>query len=303
MATVANRASLLAAIVLALTWADAVAQEPPQEGFLDPPSVAAILEARRYDDLVLVLYNVDYAEVSGLPAASDAWWVDGQVGVNRVSAAQPVAYTRNGWGHGLLSLRHSPAITQVTLTGMPNRYAAPLDVTVPVTPGTDLGADLLLALRGLEAMPEWEDHELVVGEWLGSDGQAYVEAVVPNIRERAPEIYAVRIVDVHRPSFTPTARTNQGILPIEALNGLTGDAAQSLRLPEVMFRLMLIALLSVVAAGAAVKMGDSGMLAIPAVGIVVLGGTIIGFVPLALTLTLGLFAAVVLGFALFGKRA
>ncbi len=275
-----------------------------EDGFLSQPSVAVILGARRYGDVVLVIYHVDYPDVAVLPPAADAWWLDGQVGgVRSVSSAQAIAYTRGGWGHGLLALRHSDTITQVRLMGMPGRYAEPLDVTEPVVTGANLGADLVLALRGLQTMPEWQDQELVVGEWLGQDGMAYAETLLPNLRDLAPEVYSSSIVALSRTSFTPTKRTDQGVLPIDATSSMTGAGARVTRLGEVMFRLAMTTILAVIAAAVAIKLGKSGLLAVPSVILVMLGGTIAGFVPLALMLTIGLLGAIIGGFALFGKRA
>lgn len=274
------------------------------EGFLPSPRFAALLGARRYGDVVLVMYHVDYADVDLLPDAPDAWWVEGRNGAVAVVSESPVAYTRAGWGHGLVALDYDHgAVVQVGLRGMPGRYASGLDASRPVEVGGDLGAELLLALRALSAMPEWEGQELVNGEWLGADGMAYLEAVLPTVRELAPEIYSSRIVDYQRQQSSPTTRDDQGILPVSALEGMTGAAARESRLSETLFRLGATAVLAVIAAGAAVKMGGSGLLALPAVGLVLVGGTIIGFVPLALTLGIGLVTAIVIGFALWGKRA
>ena len=274
-----------------------------EDGLLLRPSVAEVVGARRYGDLVLVVYNVDYPDVATLPAAADAWWIDGLVGERSVVSAQAVAYARDGWGHGLLALSHPESLTQVTLTGMPGRYVEPLGVTEPVAVGSNLGGDLLLALRGLQTMPEWAGQSLVDGEWMGSDGIAYAEAVIPNLRELAPQIYPSRIVGLRAPDFEPTMRDDQGILPLEALEGMTGAASRETRLPEVLFRLALTAIVAVIAAAAAIRMGGSGMLAFPAIAVVLLGGTIVGFVPLALMLGIGLFSAIILGYALWGKRA
>ena len=274
-----------------------------EKGLLLRPSVAALVAARRYDDVVLVVYHVDYfGGVAMLPAAADAWWVDGQVGDRSVASAQAVAYARGGWGYGLVALLTDEVLTQVTLTAAPGRYAEPLGVTEPVTAGGDLGRDLLLALRGLQSQPEWEGQSLVSGEWLASDGIAYAEAVVPGLRDRAPEIYSSRIVDLRSQSFAPTARTDQGILDVDALSGMTGSAARVSHLPEVTFRLLITAVIAIVAAGLAIKFGRSGLLALPVVALVLVGGTIIGFVPLALTLSIGLLSAIITGYALWGKR-
>ena len=274
-----------------------------EDGLLLRPSIAAIVGARRYGDLVLVVYNVDYPDVAMLPEAAAAWWVDGQVGGRSVASAQAVAQARGGWGHGIVALSHTESLTQVQLTGMPGRYAEPLGVSAPVAVGANLGPDLLLALRGLQAMPEWAGQSLVSGEWLGSDGIAYAEAVIPGLRALAPEIYNSRIVDLASPRFEATLRNDQGILEVEALEGMTGAAARETRLSEFMFRLGLTAIVAIVAAAAAVAAGRSGLLALPAIALVLVGGTIIGFVPLALTLGIGLLSAMILGFALWGKRA
>ena len=273
------------------------------DGFLARPRYAAILGARRYGDVVLVMYHVDYADVAMLPDAPDAWWVDGRNGQRAVVSAQPIAHTRGGWGHGLVALEHDGGVVQVDLRGMPGRYAENLGVSRPVETGDKLGAELLLALRSLAAMPEWEGQELVSGEWLGADGMAYAEAILPRLRELAPEIYSSQLVDIRVPPSSPTMRDDQGILPVSALESMTGAAARESRLSETLFRLGATAVLAVIAAGAAVKMGGSGLLALPAVALVLVGGTIIGFVPLALTLGIGLLTAIVVGFALWGKRA
>ena len=274
-----------------------------EDGFLRQPSVAAILAARRYGDVVLVIYHVDYPDVSILPPAADAWWVDGQVGTISVTSAQAVAYSRSGWGHGILVLRHPDTITQVKLTGMPGRYASPLGVTEPVVTGASLGPDLVLALRGLQTMPQWQGQELVAGEWLGEDGIAYAEAVLPDLRSLAPDVYSSSIIALVSPTYTPVMRDDQGILPVEATSGMTGAAARATRLGEVMFRLVAAVIIALVAAAGAIKLGESGKTAVPAVALILLGATIVGWVPLALMLSLGLLSSIILGFALFGKRA
>ena len=292
----------LALAAAALLTTPAAAQESVSGGFLARPSVAEVIGARSYDDLVIVVYNVDYDDVADLPPAADAWWVDGQDGTSTVASAAPVAYVRDGWGNGVIALS-AESITQVTLRGMPGRYAEPLAVTAPVTAGSSLGGDLLLALKGLEDKPEWADQEMVDGDWLGGDGTAYAERLVPDLRELAPEIYSARILELERVSATVTPRNDQGILEVEALSHMTGAAARTLHLPETMFRLVATVILALIAAALAVKASGSGLMAIPAITVVMLGGTLIGFVDLALMLSLAFLAAVVVGFALFGKRA
>ena len=272
-------------------------------GFLGSPKVATLVGARSYGDLVLVVYYIDYDDISMLPSAPETWWVNAQAAGRAVSSAFAVPYVRSGWGHGILALHNAAGASQVELRGATGRFAKPLGVTAPVTVGGSLGADLILALRGLATTPEWAEQELVEGEWLGQDGRSYAESIIPDLQELAPEIYSTVIVDVSRGQDTPTLRNDQGVLPVEATSEFTGSAARVASLPETMFRVAVTAIIAVIAAAAAIKMGGSGLLAVPAVALVLVASTINGFMPLALTMTVGLLSAIVMGFALFGKRA
>ena len=301
--------------------------------FLAIPDVYEIVQALGYgsliegnDVLVVVFYQIAYELIPDAAAnTAEAHLISYVSGAGTALSVAPQIYRGLGYGHGAVALYlDAGAATSrsvewgdggaiARLLGNPLRFAAIPTTSAGITwrnldrSSLALMTDVREIARIMQESPEWAGVRLIEGEWLTLDGTSYFEAAIPNLRVIAPELFPARFqeVDVRTRSSGGESAESSGLLRGSSIDNAFRPLAETLHLPVSMVQLMAVGVIGIVATVYGLRRSrgrNSGLIVIPILGVVLLGGTLIGWVPWALTLSIGLLTAIVLGFVLWGKR-
>ena len=323
----------------ALVLAFLVSLLPARVWAIEPADTFSIISARAYgsllatDDVLLVIhYDIAYEDCPDSrgehecpeETATEAYlgaYYDDSAGVTRVSAA-PVYFVVSGYGQGVMSVYLNPTDVDdwditwgdedaARISGNPTLFTLPPKLDTDIVwrdsddAGTTLATDVRAIATTLENRPEWAGVSLRFGDRLEPDGEDYFESAIPNLRLMAPDLFAGSIINpdfIERDHGDSYANDLMDLWDDSGIENQFEDLADSLQQPVSMVSTAFVLVIGLIAAVWAAKLTGNGLVTIPVLAIVIAAGTLIGFVPMVLTGSIGFMAALTVGFVLFLKR-
>ncbi len=278
------------------------------------------------DILVVVQYDIDYSSIPSEDAgqAFMLHYFDASATPEQRASASPYVFVNSGYGRGVMSIYISASnvtnfgITwadadSAQLTGNPALFASPQTLTEAITwsaqtsPAATLQTDIRDMAAALEIQSEWAGVTLLDESVLTDpDGEKYFANAVLNLRTMAPALFAASLGS---PDFTE--RTH-GTTYADSLDSFwTGTALENnwdaladwFNVPTQMLQTMFV-LAAAIGVGAWVsRTTGEGLVLLPVAGVVLVGGTLINWVPVEFTAMTGFLGLLAISFALFLKKA
>ena len=288
----------------------------PDSMYVAAAAYGSLVEAG--DILLVGVYRIAYEDPPE-QAADQAFLLTYRDSLTMRVAFSPYVFVARGYGHGVGAVYLPASDTQgvdylnssgeVALVGNPVVFG-----NVPVfADGIDwrpqeesvgyLMQDIVRVARELEQQPEWAERNLVEGNALTVEGAEFFGGAIPGLRTFAPALFPASVTTARQNAefreTRPTGRLLEGSFMERSFVGLSSFVGVS----EQMLQLMFVGVISLIAAVWGIKRGRGGLVVLPIITVVMLAGTLLGFVPIQLMLGATFFAALVLGFVLWGKRA
>lgn len=277
------------------------------------------------DDILFIThYNVVFASTPTVPASSSVFFTYNQSGA-RVWASLPYVFHANGYGQGISATYMSRGQVDlygiefgasgglsINISGNPVYFGSPpidsLNLTWGATSNTPqyIETDIRSLSRTLESA--WDDGgDLLTGGTFTGRGEEFWAGAIPRLREMVPGLFPVVIET--RGILEPQPQGNSyedevgGTFRGTAFENSFSALSDETNIPEFAIQLLLVGGLGLGAAVWSVARGGSGLIAMPVVALVLLGGATLGIVPMPLVLIMGLLGAIITAFIIWGKRA
>lgn len=299
---------------------------------IDQADTFTMLSARAYgqaietgDILLVIHYDIDYVVIPSETAeqAFLGHYADASASPTQRVSTSPRVQVNSGYGQGVMSLYMSRAeVTSFGITwadgdaaqiaGNPAFFADPqlLNLLIEWRAETDSATILENDIRDianiLEVQTEWSGVDLISDQTLTDTGEDYFVNSIPNLRTMAPDLF---VGSLGAPAFIE--RTH-GSSYQDALNEFwVGSALEDnwdsladwWNLPVNMVTSMAVITLAVIVGAWAQRTSGESLVTLPAMGVVLIGGTLVDWVPLQFTAVLGFFGLLVISYALWLKRA
>ena len=313
-------------------WALLAGMWPMVVFAIDQADTFNIVSARAYgavietgDILVVVHYDIDYTSVPTETASQAYLGYYSDVSATptqRISTA-PFVYVRSGYGQGVMSLYLSVAnvsswgITwgdsdNAQIAGNPAYFASPqvlnraIEWRIQTASASTLEGDLRGIANTLETQSEWSGADLISGGNLTTTGEDYFTNAIPNLRSMAPDLFTGSLENpdfgerTHGTSYQDSLDT---FWDGSALASNWDNLASWFNLPVNMVTTMVVIGLAIGVGVWAQAQSGEALVTLPVISVVLVGGTLINWVPVQLTAILGFFGLMVIAFALWLKRA
>lgn len=298
-----------------------------------PPDTFTQITARAYGSMqetgdltLLIHYDIDYTVSLPAESATDtimAAWSDSSAG-SIVKVGAPLSYVASGYGQGAVTVYFSAA--EVTAAGIawndadfslilgnPSFFAAPPFNSTAVEWRAESGksaiaADVVSLGSSIQGSTRWvaAGKTLVDGGVLTADGESYFEQVIPNLRSIAPTLYSGSLVnpDFYERDFGYSYRDElDNYWSGTALANSWDSMSAWTSLPVVFLKVLFTLLITGLCSYYVVRFSNAPLIIIPVAGTIFAAATIINWVPLQLTAILGFTALLIIGYALWLKRA
>lgn len=289
------------------------------------PSVVELVSATAYYDALgrgdssvaaLVLYHIEYDE--GTAPAQD---IDELLAIRLAAASGPLAvsqpypYANGGYGYGVVGFLlpdPSGVTTASSLTAsvmyFPGYVSGAHDheVSVEWRPRADFEADVVQALRRVEADTGGVLELLNDGDNLTAAGGVYAAGSIPYLRALAPGLYSQSLteIDINRQEVGEAyAEELQDTGGGERWRTQFNSTADWLGQPVVMVSTFVTLIVGAIAAWFGSKLAKSPLVTLPIMTITLAGGAIVGWVHLGFIAIIGFFALLIFAFVVILKRA
>ena len=298
-----------------------------------PPDTFTQISARAYGSMqetgdltLLIHYDIDYIGALPAEAATDtimAAWSDSSAG-SIVKVGAPIAYVASGYGQGAVTVYFSAAeVTAAAIVwndpdfslilGNPSFFSAPPFNSTAVEWRAESGksviaADVVSLGGSLQGSARWvaAAKTLIDGGVLTADGETYFEQVIPNLRSIAPTLYSGSLVnpDFYEREFGYSYRDELDTYWTgTALANTWDNLSDWTSLPPVFLKVLFTLLITGLVSFYIIRFSGAPLIIIPVAGTIFAAATIVNFVPLQLTAILGFTALLIIGYALWLKRA